>query len=221
MRSFDEFGFEKKSNSTEQNNNLTDDFVTRRKKTLEVNKAEEIKEDSPAETKEIALAEQESAMTVVSIKSTGRREITKHSAPKKSLLSSDNILEKKKKKLPVRTFVVFACVFALSFLIVNQYVMINEYSKGISSMKSTIKGLESDLEQCETELIRKNKDIEELAKENGMIDDKNGQYVEIPVNDTITVYETNEDAEESLASLVMSALGENILRAWNTLTGAE
>ena len=39
--------------------------------------------------------------------------------------------------------------------------------------------------------------------------------------DTIEVYEPASDAKDSLASIVMSALGENLIQAWNTLVGAE
>ena len=230
MKSFDEFGFEKKSNITDKSeNNLADDFITRRKKTAapEVQSQSESKEtaltDKQSEGKELSLVEAQGEMTVMSIKGSDSRVINKPATPRKNIFATDNVLEKKKKKLPVRTVVVLAFVFALSFLIINQYVLITEYSKGIAGMKNTIKGLENDLEQCETELVIKNKNVIEQAKENGMVSDKDGhsEYIEIPVSDTVELHETKESEQESLTSIIMSALGENILHAWNTLTGAE
>ena len=227
MKSFDEFGFEKKSGTTDNNNApVADGFITRRNR--------QTTDNTPA-VNERALSERQNdasnlpaepvqpEMTVMSIKGSDSRTVNKPTEARKNIFVTDNVLEKKKKKLPVKTVVVIACVFALAFLIINQYVLINEYSKGIASMQNTIKALESDLEQCETELVIKNKNVEEYAKTNGMISDKDGQgeYVEISAQDTIEIYETEEDTNESLASVVMSALGENILHAWNTLTGAE
>ena len=227
MKSFDEFGFEKRSNTTENNNTpATDDFITRRKKGSEEAKQETrevAKVDEPSASREISVACSGNEMTVMSIKGSNNREITKPTEVKKNIFATDNVLEKKKKKFPVRAVMVFVSVFALAFLIINQYVLINEYSKGIASMQNTIKSLEADLEQCETELVVKNKNVEEYAKTHGMISDKDGQgeYVEITSQDTIEVYESEDDSSHSLASIVMSALGENILRAWNTLTGVE
>lgn len=227
MRSFDEFGFEKKSNTVENNSTpITDDFVTRRKETK--------KEDAPVtESKALSAVEKTGTalsventnhiMTVMSVKGSENRTVTKRSGRIRNPLAEDNVLEKKKKKLPVRTVAIIACVFALAFLMINQFVLINEYSKGISRLEKSIEGIEADIKQCETELVIKNKNVEKTAKENGMISDKDGQgeYIQIPVGDTIELYKPEEEAGESLASLVMSALGENILRAWNTLTGAE
>ncbi len=229
MKSFDEFGFEKKSNTTDKNNNLADDFITRRKKDAEpkvenASKSTELTAaDKQSDSKELSLAEIQPEMTVMSVKGSDNRVVNKPATPKKNIFATDNVLEKKKKKLPVRTVVVIACVFALAFLMINQYVLINEYSKGIADMKNTVKSLESDLEQCETELVVKNKNVEEYAKENGMVSDKDGrgEYIEIPVSDSIELHEPKDDNQESLTSVIMSALGENILRAWNTLTGAE
>ena len=230
MKSFDEFGFEKRSNTTDKsNNNLTDDFITRRKKETKTESESSVKNgelavaDKQSENKKTSLAEVRPEMTVMSIKGSDNRAVNKPATPKKNIFATDNVLEKKKKKLPVRTMVVIACVFALAFLMINQYVLVNEYSKGIADMKNTVKSLESELEQCETELVIKNKNVEEYAKANGMVNDKGGQseYIEIPVSDSIELHETKDDDQESLTSIIMSALGENILHAWNTLTGAE
>lgn len=226
MRSFDEFGFEKKSNTVENNGTpATEDFITRRKETK--------KQDTPvAESKALDTLKTETAisaesarpvMTVMSVKGNENREITRPSGRIKNPLAEENVLEKRKKKLPVRTVAIIACVFALAFLMINQFVLVNEYSKGISSLEKSIESIEADIKQCETELVIKNKDVEKTAKENGMISDKDGQgeYIQIPVSDTIELYAPEEESQQSLASIVMSALGENILRAWNTLTGAE
>lgn len=228
MRSFDEFGFEKKSSVTENNNTpLADDFITRRKKDTEAKVSEPgIKKEIAALEKsesELPAVQTQPVMTVMSIKGSENREVTKPTERKQNIFASDNILEKKKKKLPVRTVVVLACVFALAFLMINQYVLINEYSKGISGLEKSIQNIEADIKQCETELVIKNKDVEKMAKSNGMISDKDGQgeYIQIPITDTIEVYQPEKEAQDSLASIVMSALGENILHAWNTLTGAE
>ncbi len=227
MKSFDEFGFEKQSNTTEKNNTpVTDDFITRRKRSSEgeiKEKCEIESTDKQIESKELALADFNDEMSVVSITGNKKREITKPTEVRKNIFATDNVLEKKKSKFPIRAVMVFVSVFALAFLIVNQYVLINEYSKGIANMQNTIKSLEADLEQCETELVVKNKNVEEYAKTHGMISDKDGQgeYVEITSQDIIEVYETEDDSHKSLASIVMSALGENILHAWNTLTGVE
>lgn len=226
MRSFDEFGFEKKSNTVENNGTpATEDFITRRKETK--------KQDTPvAESKALDTLKTETAisaesarpvMTVMSVKGNENREITRPSGRIKNPLAEENVLERRKRKLPVRTVAIIACVFALAFLMINQFVLVNEYSKGISSLEKSIESIEADIKQCETELVIKNKDVEKTAKENGMISDKDGQgeYIQIPVSDTIELYAPEEESQQSLASIVMSALGENILRAWNTLTGAE
>ena len=162
-------------------------------------------------------------MTVMSVKGNAGRAITRPSGRIKNPLAEENVLEKKKKKIPVRMVAMIACIFALAFLMINQFVLVNEYSREISSLEKSIETIQSDIKQCETELVIKNKDVEKTAKENGMISDKDGQseYIQIPVSDTIELYTPEEEAKDSLASIVMSALGENILRAWNTLMGAE
>ena len=226
MRSFDEFGFEKKSNNVESNNTpATDDFITRRKETKKAEPEVNAKAVSVVENDETVLGIESArpAMTVMSVKGNENRTVTKPTERKKSFLSEDNVLEKKKKKLPVRTVAVIACVFALAFLMINQFVLVNEYSKEIADLEKSVDSIGQEIKQCETELVIKNKDVEKTAKENGMISDKDGQgeYMQIPVSDTIELKQPEQDEHKNLASIVMSALGENILRAWNTLTGAE
>ena len=100
MRSFDEFGFEKKSNTVENNGTpATEDFITRRKETK--------KQDTPvAESKALDTVKTETAisaetarpvMTVMSVKGNENREITRPSGRIKNPLAEENVLEKRMK----------------------------------------------------------------------------------------------------------------------------
>ena len=67
-------------------------------------------------------------------------------------------------------------------------------------------------------------DIEDYASDKlGMMSggEVEKEYIIIEGEDSIEVYEPTKDREDSLASIVMSALGENLIQAWNTLIGAE
>lgn len=230
MKSFDQFGFENKTNNTD-NNALAGDFITRRKNIEQANVKEEIKENS--EVKEVAPAEQNLAveekipeMTVVSIKGRREEKMTTVFQDKKNRFVTDNILEKKKKNMPFKTIAVLAFVFVLSIFVVNEYVLINEYSSNIADMKSTIDQLSKEKDYYISQIEKKNNmiDIENYASDKlGMMSggEVEKEYIIIEGEDSIEVYEPEKDREDSIASIVMSALGENLIQAWNTLTGAE
>ena len=119
-----------------------------------------------------------------------------------------------------------ALVFVLSVFIVNEYVLINEYSSDIADMKNTLDELSAEREYYASQIEKKNNmiDIEKYASgELGMMSggEVEKEYIIIEGEDTIEVYEPASDAKDSLASIVMSALGENLIQAWNTLVGAE
>ncbi len=236
MKSFDQFGFETKTNNTDNNAPLADDFITRRKKTADVDtnndkaqeQAEETKELAVSETQNLAIEEKIPEMTVMSIKSSGKpkQEVTTVFHEKKNAFVTDNILEKKKKSMPLKTIAVLAFVFVLSIFIVNEYVLINEYSSDIADMKNMLDNLSEEKDYYVSEIEKKNNmiDIEKYASgELGMMSggEVEKEYIIIEGDDSIEVYEPVRDAQESLASIVMSALGENLIHAWNTLTGAE
>lgn len=238
MKSFDQFGFETKTNNTDNNAPLADDFITRRKTVADTNinnnekseevKAEETKEVALSETQSLAVEEKIPEMTVMSIKGSGKnkQEVTTVFREKKNAFVTDNILEKKKKSFPLKTVAVLALVFVLSVFIVNEYVLINEYSSDIADMKNTLDELSAEREYYASQIEKKNNmiDIEKYASgELGMMSggEVEKEYIIIEGEDTIEVYEPASDAKDSLASIVMSALGENLIQAWNTLVGAE
>ena len=82
MKSFDQFGFETKTNNTDNNAPLADDFITRRKTAADTNinnnekseevKAEETKEVALSDTQSLAVEEKFPEMTVMSIKGSGK-----------------------------------------------------------------------------------------------------------------------------------------------------
>ena len=228
MKSFDQFGFENKTNNTD-NNALAGDFITRRKKIEETK--EEIKENS--EVKEVTASEQSFAleekipeMTVVSIKGRREQNVTTVFSEKKNRFVTENILEKKKKNMPFKTIAVLAFVFILSIFVVNEYVLINEYSSNIADMKIAINELTKEKDYYISQIEKKNNmiDLENYASDKlGMMSggEVEKEYIVIEGEDSIEVYEPVKDREDSLASIVMSALGENLIQAWNTLTGAE
>lgn len=228
MKSFDQFGFENKTNNTD-NNALAGDFITRRKQTED--KKEEIKENS--EVKEVTATEQSFAveekipeMTVVSIKGRNTQKVSTVFSEKKNRFTTDNILEKKKKNMPLKTIAVLAFVFILSVFVVNEYVLINEYSSNIAEMKNTMTELSNERDYYISQIEKKNNmiDIENYASDKlGMMSggEVEKEYIIVEGEDSIEVYEPARDAKDSIASIVMSALGENLIQAWNTLTGAE
>ncbi len=228
MKSFDQFGFENKTNNTD-NNALAGDFITRRKQTEDIK--EEIKENS--EVKEVTAPEQNfdleekiPEMTVVSIKGRREQKVSTVFSEKKNRFTTDNILEKKKKNMPFKTIAVLAFVFILSIFVVNEYVLINEYSSNIADMKNTINELSNEKDYYISQIEKKNNmiDIENYASDKlGMMNggEVEKEYIIIEGEDSIEVYEPVKEREDSLASIVMSALGENLIQAWNTLTGAE
>ncbi len=228
MKSFDQFGFENKTNNTD-NNALAGDFITRRKQTEDIK--EEIKENS--EVKEVTASEQNfdleekiPEMTVVSIKGRREQKVSTVFSEKKNRFTTDNILEKKKKNMPFKTIAVLAFVFILSIFVVNEYVLINEYSSNIADMKNTINELSNEKDYYISQIEKKNNmiDIENYASDKlGMMNggEVEKEYIIIEGEDSIEVYEPVKEREDSLASIVMSALGENLIQAWNTLTGAE
>ena len=238
MKSFDQFGFETKTNNTDNNAPLADDFITRRKTVADTNinnnekseevKAEETKEVALSDTQSLAVEEKIPEMTVMSIKGSGKnkQEVTTVFREKKNSFVTDNILEKKKKSFPLKTVAVLALVFVLSVFIVNEYVLINEYSSDIAAMKNTLDELSAERDYYASQIEKKNNmiDIEKYASgELGMMSggEVEKEYIIIEGEDTIEVYEPASDAKDSLASIVMSALGENLIQAWNTLVGAE
>jgi hypothetical protein len=192
---------------------------------------ETVKENS--EVKEVTASEQSFAleekipeMTVVSIKGRREQNVTTVFSEKKNRFVTENILEKKKKNMPFKTIAVLAFVFILSIFVVNEYVLINEYSSNIADMKIAINELTKEKDYHISQIEKKNNmiDLENYASDKlGMMSggEVEKEYIIIEGEDSIEVYEPTKDREDSLASIVMSALGENLIQAWNTLTGAE
>ena len=93
-------------------------------------------------------------------------------------------------------------------------------------MKNMINELSEEKSYYVSQIEKKNNmiDIEKYASgELGMMSggEVEKEYIIIEGEDSIEVYEPTKDAQDSLASIVMSALSENLIQAWNTLTGAE
>ncbi len=234
MRSFDNNGFENKFN-TEKDAPLASDFITRRKSAPQTNTNnvnENKAEDKPTSEKALSVSENEKAvaeqipeMKVISIKNNRKENVNPVFTERKNIFVTDNVLEKKKKKLPLRTVALLAFVFVLSFFVINEYVMINEYSSDIAKLKNELTELSEEKDFYTSELEKKNNMLEIEEKASGALGmiasaEVEKEYITIKGEDSIEVYEPTENRSDSLAAIVMSALGENLVSAWNTLTGA-
>ena len=109
---------------------------------------------------------------------------------------------------------------------VSNYVVINEYSHEVAELRTVLKQLDKEKEKISSELDQKNDYMtmeQRASSELGMESEEsaNKVYIEVDDDDSIEVFEVEEDGTKGVIATIMSALSKNFIEAWNTLTDGE
>ncbi len=136
------------------------------------------------------------------------------------------VRSKKKKVFPIGTILVLAVTTLLLMMMVSNYVVINEYTHEVSALRSELQTLNKEKEKISSELDQKNDymTMDKYASSVlGMESDETADkvYIEVDEDDSIEVFEVEEDGTKGVIATVMSALSQNFIDAWNTLTDGE
>ncbi len=133
---------------------------------------------------------------------------------------------KEKRALPIGTILMLAMITVLLLMVVSNYVVINEYTHEVSEMRSEVQMLSKEKEKLSSELESKN-DYMTMEKYASSVLGMEGSesadqvYIEVDEDDSIEVFEVEEDGTKGVIATVMSALSQNFIEAWNTLTDSE
>ncbi len=131
-----------------------------------------------------------------------------------------------KKVFPLGTVLLLAVTTLLLMMMVSNYVVINEYTHEVSELRSELQTLNKEKDKLSSELDQKNDymTMEQYASSVlGMESDETAEkvYIEVDEDDSIEVFEVEEDGTKGVIATVMSALSQNFIEAWNTLTDGE
>ena len=151
---------------------------------------------------------------------------------KKKKQKSRNIYEtrtlksKKKTGFPIGAVLAIAVITVLLMMLVSDYVAINEYTREVSTLNSNLETLKREEKKLSAEYENKNDiiAIEKYAAGNlGMVQsgDVQKRYVEIGQDESVDVYEVEEDGTMSAITSALFALTDNLIESWNTLIGNE
>ncbi|MBQ8382090.1 MAG: hypothetical protein IJX47_02670 [Clostridia bacterium] len=136
------------------------------------------------------------------------------------------VRSKKRKLFPIGTVLMLAVTTLLLMMMVSNYVVINEYTHEVSELRSDLQTLNKEKDKLSSELEQKNDymTMERYASSVlGMESDETAEkvYIEVDEDDSIEVFEVEEDGTKGVIATVMSALSQNFIEAWNTLTDGE
>lgn len=136
------------------------------------------------------------------------------------------VRSQKRVALPIGTILALIVATLLLMMMVSNYVVINEYTHEASALRAELQQLSTEKDKLTVELEKKNDymTMQQYASEQlGMIGEESVDkvYIEVDENDTIEVFEVEEDGTKGVIATVMSALSENFIKAWNTLTDGE
>ena len=104
--------------------------------------------------------------------------------------------------------------------------LINEYTQEVGALRSDLQEITQEKDKLSNELDKKNDymTMEKYASSVlGMESSESGEqvYIEVGEDDSIEVFEVEEDGTRGVIATVMSALSQNFIEAWNTLTDSE
>ena len=133
---------------------------------------------------------------------------------------------KKKVLFPVGTLLLLAATTLLLMMMVSNYVLVNEYTQELGELDARLDAIEQEREKLSNELDKKNDymTMEKYASSVlGMESSETAEqvYIEVGEDDSIEVFEVEEDGTRGVIATVMSALAQNFIDAWNTLTDSE
>ncbi len=136
------------------------------------------------------------------------------------------VKSKKRVAFPIGTIFVLLITTLLLMMMVSNYVVINEYTHEASELRSELKELGVEKDKLSVELEKKNDymTMQQYASDKlGMIgeEDVDKVYIEVDEDDSIEVFEVEDDGTKGVIATVMSALSDNFIKAWNTLTDGE
>ncbi len=153
--------------------------------------------------------------------------IRKHKKKGKRLVHT--VKQKEKTPFPVMTVVFCVICTALFMSMVVYLVQINEYSKDVAQLRSQVETLGKEKNELQMQVNEKDNSeilrnyINEHSEEMGMVD---GSMLNPPVaitpgkDDAVNDYEA-EERDENIVVVVLNALADNLLNAWNIFSGNE
>ena len=156
--------------------------------------------------------------------SKSHRSGTSNKAPKRR--REEMVRSKKRKVFPIGTVLMLAITTLLLMMMVSNYVLINEYTHEVSGLRSDLQTLNKEKDKLSSELEQKN-DYMTMEKYASSVLGMEGEetadkvYIEVDEDDSIEVFEVEEDGTKGVIATVMSALSQNFIEAWNTLTDGE
>lgn len=160
----------------------------------------------------------------ITARSSEKKRSSTYKAPRRR---REGTVESKRRVLfPLGTVLMLAITTLLLMMMVSNYVVINEYTQEVGALRSDLQVLTEEKDKLSNELDKKNDymTMEKYASSAlGMESSETGDqvYIEVDENDSIEVFEVEEDGTRGVIATVMSALSQNFIEAWNTLTDSE
>lgn len=158
---------------------------------------------------------------------TARSSESKRTTYKFSRRRKESTVDSKKKVLfPLGTILMIGIAALLLMMTVSNYVLINEYTQEVGGLRADLQEIEREKDKLSNALDQKNDymTMEKYASSVlGMESSESADhvYIEVGEDDSIEVFEVEEDGTRGVIATVMSALTQNFIEAWNTLIDSE
>ncbi len=158
---------------------------------------------------------------------TARSSDKKRSTYKLPRHRKESTVDSKRKVLfPVGTILMLAVTTLLLMMMVSNYVLINEYTQEVGELRADLQGIAQEKDKLSNELDKKNDYMTMEKYASSVLGMESSQtadqvYIEVGDDDSIEVFEVEEDGTRGVIATVMSALTQNFIEAWNTLTDSE
>lgn len=190
-------------------------------------------ESLPPEKEKQAVSEKTNDRAVQNGVTISDREFTEKANARMQKKKNKRIVHtlKSKEKTPFPAMTVVFCVICtvLFMTMIVNLVQINEYSKDVSELTNRVNTLNKEKNDLQNSYNEKNNSeilrgyLREHADEMGMVEEG---MMNPPVSvtprkdDTVNDYEA-EEKEDSIVTIALNALAENLINAWNKFAGNE
>ena len=163
-----------------------------------------------------------SSVTVVS--DGQEQNVQKKKTKTKNVYRTHTLRSRKKGNVPIGVVLAVIFITLILMMLVSNYVALNEYTKEVAALNSTLESLKSEEKKLNSDIDRSTDvlGIEKYASEKlGMVGsgDVEKKYVGASEDEKIEVYEVEEDGTMGAITSALFALTNNLIDSWNILMG--
>ena len=148
----------------------------------------------------------------------------KKKAKVKNVYKTHTLRSRRRAGVPIGIVLAVIAITLMLMMLVSNYVALNEYTKEVAALNSSLETLKSEEKKLTAEM-ENTTDVIGIGKyaseELGMVGaaDVEKRYVEVNEGEKIEVYEVEDDGTMGAITSALFALTDNLIDSWNILMG--